>query len=45
MLSLLATLLVTTAANAAAPGITGSSFSLTAAENYISQPDGTMVYS
>jgi FtsP/CotA-like multicopper oxidase with cupredoxin domain len=32
-------------AQAAAPGITGTSFSLTAQANYISQPDGQMVYS
>ncbi len=33
------------AAHAAAPGITGPSFDLTAQANYISQPDGANVYS
>jgi FtsP/CotA-like multicopper oxidase with cupredoxin domain len=33
------------AAHAAAPGITGPSFSLTAQESYISQPDGQSIYS
>jgi FtsP/CotA-like multicopper oxidase with cupredoxin domain len=33
------------AANAAAPGITGPSFDLTAAAGYISQPDGASIYS
>src|SRR5215468_26705 len=48
MLSLLAvaaTLLAATAANAAAPGITGPAFNLTAQAAYVSQPDGAMVYS
>src|SRR5215468_2283403 len=48
MLSLLAvaaTLLAATAANAAAPGITGPTFNLTAQAAYVSQPDGQMVYS
>src|SRR3979411_2545943 len=51
MLSLLATataLLLTRAANAAVPGITGgatATFNLTATEAFISQPDCTMVYS
>lgn len=40
----LAALLVV-AAQAAAPGITGPSFDLTAAAAHISQPDGQMVYS
>jgi FtsP/CotA-like multicopper oxidase with cupredoxin domain len=39
------TLLLSVAANAAAPGITGPSFSLTAQDAYITQPDGQMVYS
>jgi FtsP/CotA-like multicopper oxidase with cupredoxin domain len=32
-------------ANAAVPGITGPSFDLTAADGYISQPDGATIYS
>jgi FtsP/CotA-like multicopper oxidase with cupredoxin domain len=32
-------------AQAAAPGITGPTFSLTAQPNYLSQPDGQMIYS
>jgi len=38
-------LMFTATAHAAAPGIKGSSFALTATEAYISQPDGQMVYS
>jgi FtsP/CotA-like multicopper oxidase with cupredoxin domain len=38
-------LLLPATAHAAAPGITGPSFSLTAQPAYISQPDGSMVYS
>jgi FtsP/CotA-like multicopper oxidase with cupredoxin domain len=38
-------LLVTPSANAAAPGITGSTFQLTAQAAYITQPDGQAVYS
>lgn len=38
-------LLLTAAAYAAAPGITGPTFNLTAQEAYISQPDGQMIYS
>ncbi|HYK50257.1 MAG TPA: multicopper oxidase family protein [Terriglobales bacterium] len=38
-------LLVTPTAHAAAPGITGPSFNLTAEAAFISQPDGAMVYS
>src|SRR5881227_3415429 len=38
-------LLVTPSANAAAPGITGPSFNLTAQSAFISQPDGQAVYS
>src|SRR5712664_1627749 len=37
--------LVTAAAQAAAPGISGTTFNLTAQPAYISQPDGQMVYS
>jgi len=42
-----ALVLLASAANAAAPGITssGNSFELRAEENYITQPDGTSVYS
>src|SRR5437899_12831404 len=38
-------LLLPATAHAAAPGITGTSFNLTAQPAYISQPDGAMVYS
>jgi FtsP/CotA-like multicopper oxidase with cupredoxin domain len=38
-------LLVTTAAYAAAPGITGPTFHLIAQPAYITQPDGQMIYS
>src|SRR6266566_8025432 len=38
-------LLFTATAYAAAPGITGTTFNLTAQPAYISQPDGSMVYS
>src|SRR6516164_6228619 len=38
-------LLVTVAAHAATPGITGTAFSLTAQPAYLTQPDGQMVYS
>ncbi|HKN55019.1 MAG TPA: multicopper oxidase family protein [Amycolatopsis sp.] len=37
--------LVATAAGAAAPGITGPAFNLTATDAFISQPDGQSVYS
>ena len=37
--------LMAAAANATAPGITGTTFSLTAKDAYISQPDGASVYS
>ena len=40
-----ATLLFTATAYAAAPGITGPTFNLTAQAAYITQPDGSMVYS
>jgi FtsP/CotA-like multicopper oxidase with cupredoxin domain len=39
------TLLLTVTAQAAAPGITGPTFNLTAQQSYISQPDGEMIYS
>ena len=38
-------LFLTAAAQAAAPGITGPTFNLTAQADYISQPDGQMIYS
>ncbi len=38
-------LLLTNVAQAATPGITGTSFSLTAASGYITQPDGALIYS
>src|SRR5438034_11674570 len=38
-------LLLPATALAAAPGITGTAFNLTAQPAYISQPDGSMVYS
>jgi FtsP/CotA-like multicopper oxidase with cupredoxin domain len=38
-------LLLTAVAQAAAPGISGTTFNLTAQPAYISQPDGQMVYS
>jgi FtsP/CotA-like multicopper oxidase with cupredoxin domain len=40
-----ATLLLTAVAHAAAPGITGPTFNLTARPAYITQPDGSAVYS
>lgn len=43
MLSLV--LLLTIRAHAAAPGITGSAFYLTAGDNYLTQPDGRSIYS
>ena len=45
LVSAAATLLLATAAHAAAPGITGPAFNLTATDASISQPDGQMVYS
>ncbi len=39
------TLLCMTAAHAAVPGITGPTFNLTASADYVSQPDGSMIYS
>jgi FtsP/CotA-like multicopper oxidase with cupredoxin domain len=44
-LVLMAALLLTPAAYAAAPGITGPTFNLTAQPAFISEPDGSMVYS
>ena len=38
-------MLFTVSAQAAAPGITGPTFALTAAANYLNQPDGQAVYS
>lgn len=38
-------LLFAASAHAAAPGITGTSFSLNAGEGYSSQPDGALIYS
>ena len=38
-------LMFTATAHAAAPGVKGQSFALTATDSYISQPDGQMVYS
>src|SRR5205085_6000818 len=40
-----ASFLMAAAAQAAAPGITGPTFNLTARPAYITQPDGQMVYS
>ena len=40
-----AALLLTASAFAAAPGITGPTFNLTASAAYLTQPDGAMVYS
>jgi FtsP/CotA-like multicopper oxidase with cupredoxin domain len=40
-----AILLFATAAHAAAPGITGTTFNLTAQPAYLNQPDGLAVYS
>ena len=40
-----ACLLIPTTAHAAVPGITGPTFNLTASADYISQPDGAMIYS
>jgi len=37
--------LLTVAAHAAAPGITGTTFNLTAQQAYLTQPDGEMIYS
>src|SRR5438105_2344939 len=45
LVMLAAALLLTAAAHAAAPGIKGTTFNLTAQPAYISQPDGQAVYS
>ena len=45
LVAVLAALLLTATAYAAAPGITGPTFNLTAQPSYITQPDGQMVYS
>ncbi len=45
LLALAANLLPGAAARAAAPGIKGTTFNLTAQANYISQPDGQSIYS
>ena len=45
LLATAATLLWAAGANAAAPGIIGPTFNLTARPAYIAQPDGNMVYS
>ncbi len=44
-LAIMAGTLLTAAANAAVPGITGPVFNLTAAKGYITQPDGMSIYS
>ncbi len=45
LLAAIVALLLTGAAFAAAPGITGTTFNLVASPSYISQPDGSFVYS
>src|SRR6202790_782411 len=45
LLALTVALLLTATAYAAAPGITGPTFNLTAQTAYLNQPDGGMVYS
>jgi FtsP/CotA-like multicopper oxidase with cupredoxin domain len=45
LLALAAPLLLTAAAHAAAPGISGTTFALTAQPAYLTQPDGQAVYS
>src|SRR5207302_541948 len=45
LVMLAAAVLLTAAAHAAAPGIKGTTFNLTAQPAYISQPDGQAVYS
>jgi len=45
MVAAAAGLLLAAAAHAAAPGITGPTFNLTAQDSYISQPDGQSIYS
>jgi FtsP/CotA-like multicopper oxidase with cupredoxin domain len=44
-LTVAVTLLLTSAAHAAVPGITGPTFNLTAQQAYLNQPDGEAVYS
>src|SRR5882672_7609103 len=44
VLMVAAALLLTASAYAAAPGITGTSFSLTASAAYTTQPDGALIY-
>src|SRR5246500_5690664 len=44
-LTLAAALLFTVSAHAAAPGITGPTFNLTAQQAYLTQPDGQSIYS
>ncbi|HTY98757.1 MAG TPA: multicopper oxidase family protein [Rhodocyclaceae bacterium] len=45
LLSLAAALLIAGGARAAAPGITGPAFNLTAQPSYLTQPDGQSIYS
>ncbi len=45
LLAVMGAMLLTATAYAAAPGITGPSFNLTAQSAYISQPDGQAIYS
>src|SRR6267143_3768634 len=45
LLAAMLAMLLTATAYAAAPGITGPTFSLTAQSAYISQPDGQAIYS
>jgi len=45
LLAAMVAMLLTATAYAAAPGITGPTFSLTAQSAYISQPDGQAIYS
>jgi FtsP/CotA-like multicopper oxidase with cupredoxin domain len=45
VLTLALALLLTATAHAAAPGITGPTFALSAGSAYITQPDGQMIYS
>jgi FtsP/CotA-like multicopper oxidase with cupredoxin domain len=45
VVTMVAALMLTATARAAAPGITGPTFNLTAQPSYITQPDGQMVYS
>src|SRR5580704_16865831 len=45
LLATMAALLLTATAFAAAPGISGTTFNLTAQQAYLNQPDGEAVYS